>query len=228
MKFFDEILSASKSIYEALPQKRYSFGEPWQDVGRNEVILQRDSAYELSGVGYNVVTSADIGEDEVIVVGNDLNEIKGDTACSRISIIQIDDVADEQKAYNLIRKIEYQKYHFFPKGYMIRSSSRSQNEIVRVSKTAINDGMSFRSVGSLLIKKYKENSAVKSVKVVFISNQSIDYEALERLAKKNYSITETLNHVMNNVKFDCNSCNLKQICEEVEGLKELHFKNAGM
>lgn len=228
MKFFDEILSASKSIYKALPQKRYSFGEPWQDVGRNEVILQRDSAYELSGVGYNVVTSADIGDDEVIVVGNDLNEIKDDRACSRISIIQIDDVADEQKAYNLIRKIEYQKYHFFPKGYMIRSSSRSQNEIVRVSKSAIKDGMDFRSVGSLLIKKYKENSAVKSVKVVFISNQSADFEALERLAKKNYSITETLNHVMNNVKFDCNTCNLKQICEEVEGLKELHFKNAGM
>lgn len=228
MKFFDEILSATKLIYEALPQKHYPFGEPWQDVGRNEVILQRDSAYELSGVGYNVVTSADIGDDEVIVVGNDLNEIKDDRACSRISIIQIDDVADEQKAYNLIRKIEYQKYHFFPKGYMIRSSSRSQNEIVRVSKTAIKDGMDFRSVGSLLINKYKENSAVKSVKVVFVSNQSADFEALERLAKKNYSITETLNHVMNNVKFDCNSCNLKQICEEVEGLKELHFKNAGM
>lgn len=228
MNFFDEILSSSKNVYSSLASKSYAPNKPWQDVGRNEVILQRDSAYELNGVGYNIVTSKDIGADEIIVVGDDLRDIKKEQRFARISIIQIDDVDDEQKAYNLIRKIEYQKYHFFPRGYMIRSSSRNHNEIVRVSKSALKAGLDFQGVGSLLIDKYKENSAVKAVKVIFITDKSADYDKLQKLSEKNYDITETLNHVMQNVKFDCDSCRLKVICDEVEGMKELHFKNAGM
>ena len=73
----------------------------------------------------------------------------------------IDDVDDEQKAYNLIRKIEYVKYHYFPLGYMIRTSSEEQKEIVRVSKSAIKKGISFEKIGNLLNSKFLENKSVK-------------------------------------------------------------------
>jgi hypothetical protein len=33
---------------------------------------------------------------------------------------------------------------------------------------------------------------------------------------------------MQNINFDCSTCNLKPICDEVEGMRELHFKNSGM
>ena len=79
-----------------------------------------------------------------------------------------------------------------------------------------------------VIKKYKENPAVKGVYVYFITENSADYEKIEALALKSNAITETLNHVMNSVKFDCDTCNLKAVCDEVEGMKELHFKNKGM
>ena len=76
------------------------------------------------------------------------------------------------------------------------------------------------------INKYKEIPAVKSVRVIFITDPTADYAGLESMAQKNNRITETLNHIMNSVTFDCDTCNLKAVCDEVEGMKELHFKNA--
>lgn len=228
MNFFDSLMDETLSLLSDTDSRTFAFNPDWEDTGRNELILLRDSAYELDGVGFNLVTSDDIGADEIAVVGDDLNTIYSDRKFARISFIQIDDVDDEQKAYDLIRKIEYAKYHFFPKGYMMRSASRSHKETVRISKSAISGGLSFQKVGSLLINKYKENKSVRAVRTVFVTDKAADYKRLEKLAKKNYEITETLNHIMNNVNFDCSTCNLKPICDEVEGMRELHFKNAGM
>ena len=165
-------------------------------------------------------------QDGVILVGDDIDKISENRKFARICIVQIDDAADEQKEYNLIKKIDYVKYHVFPEGYMMRSTSRSHKEAVRVSKKAVKDGADFRKIGSLLIEKFKEIPAVKGVSVIFITDPKADYRLAENIAEKNYSVTETLNHVMNNVVFDCDTCNLKAICDEVEGLKELHFKKA--
>lgn len=228
MNFFDDLLKEVKECLAHLAPKEVPCIKAWQDIGRNELVLQRDMAYELDGIGFNLVTSQPIGESGVIILGRNLNEITASTRFCRISVIQIDDVEDEQKAYNLIRKIEYAKYHYFPKGFMIRTASSSHKEIVRVSKSALKDGLSLEGVGNILINKYRENDAVKAVKVIYITDKDADYDRLTKISKTNYDITEALNHIMNNVTFDCKSCNLKPICDEVEGMKELHFKNSGM
>lgn len=225
MDFFNSLIEDTQALLSNLPQKAFEYNKSgtWEDIGYNQVILQRDTAYEISGTGFNLVTTEKL-TDEIIVIGEDLNNIKADCKFARISIVQIEDTADEQKAYNLIRKIEYVKYHYFPDGYMLRTSSRSHKEAVRVSKKAIKNEISFEKVGNLLISKYKEVPAVKGVTVIFVTEKSADFNALSALAEKNNQITETLNHIMNSVNFDCSTCNLKPICDEVEGMKELHFK----
>ena len=191
------------------------------------MILQRDTAFELSGTGFNLITSAPV-ESGVTVIGDDLGAIGESRRFARVSLIQLEDNEDEQKIYNLIRKVEYVKYHYFPEGYMMRTASRSHKEAVRVSKKALRGGISFEKAGNLLIKKYMEIPAVKAVNVVFITDAGADYNKLEALALKGNAVTEALNHIMNSVNFDCDTCNLKPICDEVEGMKELHFKNMGM
>jgi len=223
MKFFDSLILETEKLISAFPKKEFELCKPWQDAQQAQVIMRRDTAYELEGVGFNLVTS-DTVQDSVIVVGDDLGEIKDSRRFARITLVQIEDSDDEQKAYSLIKKIDYVKYHCFPDGYMMRSTSRSHKEAVRVSKQALNDGADFRKIGSLLIEKYKEIPAVKGVKVIFITAKEADYNEAERIAEKNYAITETLNHIMNSVNFDCDTCNLKAICNEVEGMKELHFR----
>lgn len=225
MKFFDPLIEEAENLVSSLPQKSYLLSDAWTDAGANQVIMRRDTAAELDGVGFNLVTSDKIG-DEIIVVGDDLGKISGERRFARIAIIEIDSTEDEQAAYKLIKKIEYVKYHCFPDGYMVRSTSRSHKEAVRISKQAVSGGISFQSVGSLLIKKYKEIPAVRGVKLIFITNPDADFEKAEKIAAKSHEIAETLNHVMNSINFDCDTCNLKAICDEVEGMKELHFKNS--
>lgn len=226
MKFFDSLTNDIMSLISQYPQKEYFHDKTksCNDTGYSQVILQRDTAFEISGTGMSLVTSSDV-QDGIIVVGNDLCDISDNRKFARISIVQTEDVADEQKAYNLIRKIEYVKYHIFPEGYMIRTASSSHKEAVRVAKSALKDGISFETIGNLMINKYKEIDSVRGVKMIFVTVSDADYNSFFRIAEKSNDITKTLNHVMNTVNFDCDTCNLKAVCDEVEGIRELHFRN---
>lgn len=229
MEFFDSLINEVSALTESLPNKVYSYSKDkaWKDEGYSQVVLQRDTAFELEGVGFNLVTSAHI-DDGIVVVGDDLDTIDNSRKFARICLVELDDCGDEQETYKVIKKVDYVKYHHFPAGYMIRTTSRSHKESVRVSKSAIKSKIDFASVGNLLINKYKEHPKVKGVRVIFVTDDKADYKSLEAMAQKTTAITETLNHIMNSVKFDCDTCNLKPICDEVEGMKELHFKNATM
>lgn len=229
MEFFDSLIGEVSAFADASQKITYDYNNAslWQDEGYSQVILQRDTAFELDGVGFNLATSSDIS-DGIIVVGDELGNISANRNFARICLVQLENCNDEQEYYKLIKKIDYVKYHYFPSGYMIRTTSRSHKESVRVAKSAVKKDISFEKVGNLLISKYKENPKVKAVKVIFITAKDADYKNLELMAQKSWAITETLNHIMNSVTFDCDSCNLKPICDEVEGMKELHFKNASM
>ena len=111
----------------------YNNASLWQDEGYSQVILQRDTAFELDGVGFNLATSSDIS-DGIIVVGDELGNISANRNFARICLVQLENCNDEQEYYKLIKKIDYVKYHYFPSGYMIRTTSRSHKESVRVAK----------------------------------------------------------------------------------------------
>ena len=55
MNFFDDLLKEVDECISGFEQKSYQLGRVWEDAGRNEVVLQRDSQYELDGVGFNIV-----------------------------------------------------------------------------------------------------------------------------------------------------------------------------
>lgn len=227
MNYYDSLLNKVQSLTEGLPCKSYSYNSDnvCEDIGYCQVILQRDMAFELDGAGFNLFTSSDI-DDEIILIGDDLNGISDSRKFARISIVQLEVTDGEQQVYKAVKKADYVKYHYFPMGYMIRTTSRTHKESVRVSKSAVKSGISFEKVGNLMIKKYKEHPGIKGVKLIFITDPVIDYRQIDSIAQKSSAVTETLNHVMNSVTFDCDSCNLKSVCDEVEGLKQLHFKNA--
>ncbi|MBE6784982.1 MAG: hypothetical protein E7538_01935 [Ruminococcaceae bacterium] len=229
MDFFDSLIADFTDLCSGLERKSFPYSDKtdWPEKDYSEVILQRDTAGELDGVGFNLITHKSV-DDEIVLIGDDIKEISSKRRFARVTVVQLENTDDEQKLYNLIRKVEYVKYHFFPEGYMIRTASRAHKEAVRISKSAVKRGLSFEKIGNALISRYKENPAVKGVRVYFITEPQADFSKIEAVAQKNNGITETLNHILNSVKFDCDSCNLKPICDEVEGMKELHFKNMQM
>lgn len=224
MHFFDLMIDEVYGLISGFPSVHLNVSaDLWKELSHSEVILQRDSAFELNGTGFNLLTSNDV-RDEIIVLGDDISDIKKSCCFTRISLIGISPEADEQKYYSLIKKTEYIKYHYFPEGFMLRSTSSSNKESIRVSKNAVKNGIDFQKTGSMLVNKYKKIPEVKSAAVIYFTHPDIDYNKLNSMAYKTSKISETLNHVVNSVNFDCDSCNLKAVCDEVDGMRKLHFR----
>ena len=106
---------------------------------------------------------------------------------------------------------------------MVRISPENYREQVRVSKQAIHHGISFRNIGASYIKEYKKNVNVLNAKVIFVTASGMDYTGMKDTAKKAGNITNTLTTILEGIPTDCSICSLKGICDEVEGMKELHF-----
>ena len=208
----------------------------WADAGSHQMILRSDMAYELGGstpsfhaIGSTAITAdrTFVNQDEILLIGPDIKDISSDISYGRLTIALVDEgsLGDGNTLFNAIKKIENVRYHVNPEGFMTRVSSVYGRESIRVSRDAINKGLSFEKVGNILLRKYHENPDIKAVKLVYITEPSFDYKALESDCKKASSITQTIDHIMKDAMTDCNSCSLQKICDEVEGLRTLHFGN---
>ncbi len=236
MKLYDKIIIDTLTALNDAPSgmvKRYPYSakDAWKDMGNSEFIMQRDAALEIGGggqpsVNYTLVTTSGIiSEDEVFLCGPDINEIKGDSSFARIVVLETNDLgeeSDQEKAFQAIRNLEFVRYHVFPKGYMVRVSAQSNQEQIRLSKEAVKKGISFSKVGNLYISKYKELPEVKKVRVIFITEKSI-VEKLMPNADKVDAITKTLTHILDGLPTDCGHCSMKPVCDEVDGMRELHL-----
>lgn len=232
--FFDAYIEKTQNLLDGIPSKRFSYNS--RDLAavspRSELVLLRDTAFELGGsdlpcVGYTLVTSNVSFESEVVVVGDDLDKIKHDVPFAKIVLLGVDDFSgDEQSLFNEIKNLEHAKYKLNVEGFMARASSMSHREQVRVSKQGLKGGLSFGKVGNTLINEYLKERGVKAVKIIFVTAEKADYDSLARIAEKTSDILDAFNHMYDNLMVDCKSCNLKAICDEVEGMRELHFKSA--
>jgi len=236
MELYNSIIEKVNKELGSSEPRRYEYNENkcWEDVGRNQLIMTKESAYELGGdnkpaVNLSCVSSGDyVQKDEVLVYGKDLSEINGSVPFARIVLLKVNEMAGEgeentEPLFRAIQEIDFVKYHVFPKGYMIRSSSDSYREQVRVSQEAVRNGITFEQVGNSYIRQYKKDSNVAAVKMIFITAEDADFAALKDDAKKTTEITKALSKILEGMSTDCHSCSLKPICDEVEGMKELHF-----
>ena len=233
MRLYDSIIQQTSEILQSAGTVSFppSGGRVWKDTGESELILQRDAAFELGGSGNPsvnftcVTTSGLIARDEILCCGQDLPQISNDVPFARIVFLEVDDLKeteDTEKAYDAIRGIEYVRYHVFPAGYMVRVSSATNEEQVRVSRAAVKAGISFRYIGGTYIRGYRRIPAVRHVRVIFVTSREV-VEKLQPLAGKVDDITRTLTHILDGLPTDCGHCSMKSVCDEVEGMREMHL-----
>ena len=233
MELYNSLINDTRAQLEGLSAKvwDYSPADCWRDVGSSELVLQRDAAYEMGAMGkgsanYVLFTSSNelVNKDQVILYGPDMGQIKGDCDFARIVLLRVGVLDDDDEAvYRTLKDIEFAKYHVYPEGYMVRMSPESSREQIRVSKKALAKGISFRFVGASYVAEYKKDANVLNATVIFITDPKADYAALQAAAKKASAVTGTLTHILEGLPTDCSICALKDICDEVEGMKELHF-----
>ena len=233
MKIYDELISGTLELLNPFKPRIYPYDRNKAAISgnKNELILAREAAFELGegtlpSVAFTAITDSEelVPSDRILLYGKDLGELGASSPFARLTFLRTDNIEEngEQGAYAIIKNIELKKYSVFPSGYMMRASALSNREQVRVSKSAINRGLSFESVGNAFINEYKENSHVKAVTVIFITLPNAPYEKLDSLADLSASITRALNHIIADIKMDCRACDWKPVCDEVEGMKEMH------
>ncbi len=234
MILYDGVIRNTEEILSRTEPARYPFDRTrvWKDRGESELIMKRDAAFELGGascpsVNYMcVTTSGFVTEDEVLVYGPDLPDIREENVpFARIVVLETEDLGeaeDEEKAFAAIRNLEFVRYHVYPAGYMVRVSSQSNEEQVRVSKRVAAAGIRFSYVGGTYIRKFRETGLVKHVRVIFVTDRAL-VEELTGFATKVDGITKTLTHILDGLPTDCGHCSLKEVCDEVEGMRELHL-----
>lgn len=166
MELYNSYIQAAEELLAGSSVERWDYDPArcWPDVGSNELVMQREAAFELGGSGSPAVSFACfttdeklIGRDEVWLCGPDLDRIRGDSPFARMVFFSVQDIGEADEAYRAIQEIEFAKYHVHPKGYMTRALSEECREQVRVSRAAVKEGISFRRVGFDYIRKYKEN-----------------------------------------------------------------------
>ena len=233
MELYNSLINETKALLESKSTRVWDYDAHglWKDTGMSELVLQKDAAFELGASGkgsanYVLFTSNAelVNKDQVILCGKDLGELKGDCDFARVVLLRVGVLdEDDEAVYRTLKDIEFSKYHVYPEGYMVRMSPESYREQIRVSKDALRHGISFKSIGMNYITEYKKDANVISAAVIFMTDPTIDYAKLKALAKKSADVTGTLTHILEGLPTDCSVCALKDICDEVEGMKELHF-----
>ena len=234
MELYDSTIREILGRIEANSPRAWPFeaGKAWPDNGVNELVLTRDAAFELGGGSLPasnctcVTTDGSlVPEDRITLVGPDLGAIRADSPFARIVLLHVNSISgDDQEAFRTIRDMEFVKYHVFPQGYMMRISPENGREQVRVGKQAVKRGISFRNIGDSFIKKYKENKLIDHVHIIFATGDRALCRELADTGKKVDAITMTLNHIMDGLSTDCSICAFKEVCDEIEGMKEINLK----
>jgi hypothetical protein len=237
MKIYDALICETRALLSGEKPREYAYApENCAPEGKkNALILLREAAFELGesrlpSLSYLAITDNEalIPEDRVLLYGKDLTELRGDAPFARLTFLLTDAIeeAGEQAAYSLIQELELKRYELAPEGCMLRAPAFSNREQLRVSKSAVKAGLSFAQLGSLFIRKYKENPHVKAVVVIFITLPAAPYAALDALASRSNDLTRALNHIFEDANLDCHACAWKPVCDEVEGMKGLHRQMA--
>ena len=233
MELFNGLIRETLGLLEKGSPRTWDYrpGDEWRDLGQSELVLQKDAAFELGASGrgsanYVLFTSNPelVDGDRILLYGQDLKDIRGDVDFARIVLLRVGVLDDDnEQVYRVLKDIEFAKYHIYPEGYMVRMSPETYREQVRVSRQAVRRGVSFRNIGANYIREYKKDPNVLNATVIFLTAPGFDYAAMKDTAKKANDVTNTLTHILEGLSTDCSVCALKDVCDEIEGMKELHF-----
>ena len=221
--FDDEI----KKVYDLLKQLQLKqldiTNNLIEDVGSDNMIFKSDCAYELgetNSLSFELSTSDIDIQDNIYLCGKDLNEIDANEDFIRITLLNVrDDKLTSNALYDRLEQIKLVKYKVSPKGYMLRTSVGGK-ERVRVSKELT---ASFSQIGSAYLKEYKKLNYVNNVTIIFIVGKCDLSNEFVKLANKKKEISDTIDHILKGLMVnDCDACSVKDLCDEVEGLREIH------
>jgi len=200
----------------------------WPLADKGDLVMGVDTAVELGhpkegSTAFLIWTSEPMRliNKRISVLGPDLHKLVGKRIpFGKIILLGVDGF-NEDNSYERYRQLENVRYDIRLKGYMMRGVSQYGREWSRVSRTAIDNGLSFPIIGGALVDRYLEFEFVRTVEVAFFTSGRMDMKPFIPIAENALKIIGAMNKMIEEDSYDCNTCVYSDICGEVEDLRAL-------
>jgi CO dehydrogenase/acetyl-CoA synthase beta subunit len=234
MGLFDEQLTEVKRFLSEARREgkvrefRAYNAPPWP--AESSLILEEDTAMELgnpktASLSILLWTEAHAIEDGLIsLVGPDVGEVKERSLPFAQVLMVRGSFEDEYESYQGLRDAVYDTRL---SGFMARTRPSMQRLWCRVGREAVEQGFSLRYLGAALVKRLKEVQAASGVEVLFVTSSPGDVERLSGAAADARRIIEAMMKMYEEKSFDCETCEYRDVCDEVMELKKIREKLAG-
>ncbi len=194
------------------------------------LILQEDCGLELGNPGTASISfmmwaeEASVERDAVRLLGPDAPELGGGSVPFGQVVIVGGDFPDEYEAFRDLRDAAY-GVHI--EGFMPRSLPSRQTTWCRVSREAMDKGFSLGHLGAALIGDVGGVENVSGVEVLFITGSVEDVRSLAPVADGARRVVDALLKMYTEKKYDCKTCEYRDVCESVMELKDIRKKLTG-
>lgn len=233
MDYYDKLIHRALEALDGACETAIDPGEvlSWKQADGNPLALESESAlelgrYPLPGVEFTMMSGSGLVDRDLIrIFGPDITDKKKfDGAFGKIILLGVREMEEGDGLYDQIKEIEHLKFKLYLDGYMNRASVEKHRENIRISRDAVKKGISFKRVGKSMIEHYKTCPNVEHVQVIFITEPLEAFSTLTGIAREGKKITDAMCTILDDLNFDCKTCKIKNICDEVGGLMDLHKK----
>jgi CO dehydrogenase/acetyl-CoA synthase beta subunit len=160
-----------------------------------------------------------VADGAITLIGPDIAESRGRLPFAQILLIASDEIQDED-----YRKVNSFQYELELRGYMIKAIPSSLTIWSRVSVESAREGFSFELLGSAIIDSYKSRFEIPRMEVLFVTSSPEDVDEFDDLRDKVTRIIGAMNKMMEELSFDCSSCEYLDVCGDVRQLGALREK----
>jgi len=229
-KHIDKIRSFIERKKQSGSVSELSFNQDltWPEGNNRNIVLAPDMAVEL-GNPRDTSTSFFLWIDNpdkvrngrITVVGPELKKCQGKSLpFGKIVLVSGRDF-NEDNSYERYREMESLRYDLNLKGYMLRAASQYKREWSRISNEALDKGFSFTVLGSALMKQLYAFEYIEAVEVIFITSSRDDVFEMWSVNEEASRIIGAMNKMMQELSFDCDSCDFTDVCSEVADLRHM-------
>jgi len=200
----------------------------WPSGDRNNLVLSSDTAVELgspktASTSFLAWTDRDdrLSSGRLTLVGPDIKGENRELVPFGKAVLASVSGFDENNSYDRFREMEMVKYDIRLTGYMMRAVSQYQREWSRISKKAVADGFSLSFLGRALYEKLTALPYVNAVEIVFITASAEDVRRIQPIAEEVRTLTGAMNKMVEEMDFDCSSCDYRPVCDSVSELRAM-------
>jgi CO dehydrogenase/acetyl-CoA synthase beta subunit len=207
----------------ALQQSTCDLVSAWPE--KSSLVMQKDTAVELGGAEGSLFMIIWTGQKGLIhpgrisLVGPDLSA----ALAAKLPLAQVVLIRgacqDEYETYQALQDI---LLNTRGRGLSTRFWPDRRKIWIRVSREALQEGFNLLRYGGTLLSRLTENPAVDEAEIIFVTEPLHDRPQLARAAEKSEAIMEALLKMYDNINFDCDDCDYREVCDEVSALKEIH------